>query len=83
MKTAKPDKGTGSTFETIHPVSNCYVEEVRPIWKEFYRVLKRGGVLLAGVDTAINYIVDDDEERIVNSLVHRDAFRKNVMIKRG
>ena len=27
----------------FHPVSNCYVEDVLPIWKECYRVLKKGG----------------------------------------
>ena len=28
------------TFDLIfHPVSNCYVEEVLPVWKECYRVL--------------------------------------------
>jgi SAM-dependent methyltransferase len=65
----KPLPFEAETFDLIfHPVSNCYVEEVRPIWKECYRVLKRGGVLLAGMDNAINFIVDDDEERIVNSL---------------
>ncbi len=57
------------SFDLIfHPVSNCYVEEVRPIWKECYRVLKPGGYLLSGTDHYINYIVDGDEERIVNAL---------------
>ena len=56
-------------FDIIfHPVSNCYVEEVRPIWKECFRVLKPGGRLLAGTDHYINYIVDSEEERIINSL---------------
>ena len=36
------------TFDLIfHPVSNCYVEDVKPIFKECYRVLKKGGVFLA------------------------------------
>ncbi len=56
-------------FDLIfHPVSNCYVEEVRSIWKECYRVLKHGGILIAGTDHYVNYIVDDNEERIVNHL---------------
>ena len=34
------------TFDIIfHPVSNCYVEEVKPIFKECYRILKKGGIL--------------------------------------
>ena len=57
------------TFDMIyHPVANVYVREVKPIWRECFRVLKPGGVLLAGLDNGINYIVDEDEERIVNKL---------------
>ena len=56
-------------FDIIfHPVSNCYVRDVLPIWKECFRVLKRGGVLLSGTDHFVNYLVDEDEERIVNRL---------------
>lgn len=56
-------------FDLIfHPVSNCYVKDVKPIWKECFRVLKKGGELLSGVDHYINYIVDDEEKEIVNSL---------------
>ena len=56
-------------FDLIfHPVSNCYVQEVKPIWKECFRVLKPGGRLLAGTDHFVNYIVDAEEERIVNRL---------------
>ena len=57
------------TFDLIfHPISNCYVEEVKPIWKECYRVLKKGGILLSGTDHFVNYIVDDDETTIINRL---------------
>ena len=57
-------------FDIIfHPVSNCYVREVLPIWKECFRVLKRGGILIAGMDSGMNFLfADDDEEHIVNSL---------------
>ena len=57
------------SFDLIfHPVSNCYVREVKPIWRECFRVLRRGGELLSGTDHFVNYIVDENEERIVNSL---------------
>lgn len=58
------------SFDLIfHPVSNCYVEEVKPIWRECYRVLKPAGILLAGMDNGINFLFADDEEReVVNSL---------------
>ena len=65
----KPLPFEDGEFDLIfHPVSNCYVREVRPIWKECYRVLKPGGFLLSGVDHYINYIVDDEEKQIVNCL---------------
>ena len=56
-------------FDLIfHPVSNCYVRDVLHVWKECFRVLKRGGVLLSGTDHYINYIVDEAEEKIINRL---------------
>lgn len=58
------------SFDLIfHPVSNCYVEEVRPIWRECFRILRKGGVLLAGLDNGINYVVDyPAEEKIIRGL---------------
>ena len=65
----KPLPFEDEEFDIIfHPVSNCYVEEVRPIWKECFRVLKPGGLLLSGVDHYINYIVDGEERQIINKL---------------
>ena len=56
-------------FDLIfHPVSNCYVEEVLPIWKECFRVLKKGGYLISGTSHFIDYIVDGEEKMIVNPL---------------
>ena len=56
-------------FDIIfHPVSNCYVEKVEPIFRECFRVLKKGGVLLGGYDIGINYLFDDNEDRVVNRL---------------
>ena len=49
-------------FDLIfHPVSNCYIREVRPIWRECYRILKRGGVLLTGLDNGFNFLFEDEE----------------------
>ena len=56
-------------FDMIfHPISNCYVEDVYHIWNECFRVLRSGGVLLSGTDHFINYMVDENEEKIVNKL---------------
>jgi len=55
-------------FDVIFfPVSNVYVEEAKPIFKECYRILKKGGYLLSGLDNGINFITDDNEKEILNS----------------
>lgn len=47
------------TFDLIfNPVSNCFVDTVRPVWRECARVLKRGGVLLAGFCNPALFIFD-------------------------
>jgi SAM-dependent methyltransferase len=58
-----------ASFDLIfHPVSNCYIEDVIPVWRECYRVLKKGGILLAGFDNGIIYAFDDDETAPVQKL---------------
>lgn len=42
----------------IHPWSNGYIDNVRPVWKECGRVLKKNGLLLAGFGNPIEYIFD-------------------------
>ena len=65
----KPLPFADGEFDLVfHPVSNCYVEEVLPIWRECFRVLRPGGRLLSGTDHYLNYVVDGDETRIVNRL---------------
>ena len=49
------------TFDLIvHPVSNVFVPEVRPVWREAFRVLRPGGVLLAGFCNPIMYLFDQE-----------------------
>ena len=49
------------TFDLIfHPCSNGFVPEIQPVWNECIRVLKRGGVLLAGFVNPVLYAVDPD-----------------------
>ena len=65
----KPLPFEDEEFDIIfHPVSNCYVEEVRPIWRECFRILKKGGYLISGTSHYMDYIVDSEEKMIVNSL---------------
>ena len=62
----KPLPFADEEFDMIfHPVSNCYVEDVRSIWKECFRALKPGGYLLSGTDHYVNYIVDAEEKQII------------------
>ncbi len=52
----------------FHPVSNVFVPEIRSVWKEAYRVLQPGGILLSGFTNPINYIFDwqkiDNEQKL-------------------
>jgi SAM-dependent methyltransferase len=48
----------------VHPVSNSFVPEVRPVWAEAHRVLRHGGMLLAGFANPMRYLFDLElEER--------------------
>jgi ubiquinone/menaquinone biosynthesis C-methylase UbiE len=50
-----PDRG----FDIIvHPVSNVFVPDVRPIWREAFRVLRSKGVLTAGFDNPVIHLFD-------------------------
>ena len=58
----KPLPFADGSFDLVfHPVSNCYVRRVEPIFKECFRVLKAGGQLLGGYDTGLNFLFDDSE----------------------
>jgi len=48
----------------VHPCSNCFVPDVRPVWRECFRVLRPGGILLAGFANPVRYVFDD--ERLEN-----------------
>ncbi|MCI9415251.1 MAG: class I SAM-dependent methyltransferase [Clostridiales bacterium] len=55
-------------FDMIfHPVSNCYIEEVYPVWRECFRILKPGGLLLAGMDNGLNFLFNDFEALVVEN----------------
>jgi SAM-dependent methyltransferase len=50
-----PDESFGLI---VHPVSNCFVPDVRPVWAEAYRVLRSGGALLSGFVNPATYLFD-------------------------
>jgi SAM-dependent methyltransferase len=43
----------------VHPCSNCFVPDVRPVWREAARVLRPGGVLLAGFINPVYFLFDE------------------------
>jgi SAM-dependent methyltransferase len=50
------------SFDLIfHPVSNCFIDDVNSVWRECSRVLKKGGILLAGFVNPLVYIFDMEQ----------------------
>lgn len=48
-----------SSFDLVfNPVSTVFMQDVRAVWRECARVLRRGGVLLTGFMNPIHYIFD-------------------------
>ena len=68
-----------STFDLIvHPVSNTFVPEIRPVWREAYRVLRPGACLLSGFDSPMLHIFDVEayergELTVAHALPYSDA----------
>jgi SAM-dependent methyltransferase len=66
----------------FHPCSNCFSANVIPVWKECHRVLRPGGVLLAGFTNAVRYIFDDERKEngsleVCHSLPYSDLEHLN------
>jgi len=48
-------------FDLIfHPVANIFIPDVNPLWRECFRVLKKGGRLLAGFTQPVVYLFEAD-----------------------
>jgi SAM-dependent methyltransferase len=56
------------SFDIIfNPVSLVYVEDLYPVFRECSRVLKKGGLMIAGLDNGVNFITDEEEREIKNA----------------
>ena len=50
-----------NTFDyIIHPISNLYVPDLAPVWRECYRVLRSGGSLMASFYNPVLFVFDKD-----------------------
>jgi len=59
-----------ATFDIVfQPISNLYVSDVRPVWKECHRVLKSDGILLASFYNPVVFIGDRDPEYAKQGLI--------------
>lgn len=66
------------SFDFIfHPVSNVYMEDVYHVFREAYRVLKKGGIMISGLDNGINFIIDESEKMIINKLPYNPLRNKD------
>ena len=67
-----------SSFDLIfHPVSNIFVPDALPVWRECHRVLEPGGSLLAGINNPWFYLFDLEqfekgELQVTNRLPYSD-----------
>jgi len=64
LKAVEGDMRDLSVFEDesfdfiFHPVSNLFIHEIRPVWRETFRVLRHGGTMLAGFMNPVFYMFD-------------------------
>ena len=64
LRTVEGDAADLSMFEdesfelVFNPVSTVFMPEVRVVWRECSRVLRRGGILMTGVMNPVHYIFD-------------------------
>lgn len=66
----------------VHPCSNCFVAEIRGVWREVARVLAPGGVLLAGFINPMSFIFDEAAADLGDLVVrHRLPYRDDTHLE--
>ncbi|HEY8559057.1 MAG TPA: class I SAM-dependent methyltransferase [Pyrinomonadaceae bacterium] len=68
-----------ASFDLIfHPCSNCFIPRLEPVWRECFRVLRRGGRLLVGFTKPEVFIFDEKSQdegvlRVRHALPYSDT----------
>ena len=52
--------GADSFDLIVHPCSNCFVPDVRKVWRECSRVVRQGGAVLSGFINPLLFLFSDD-----------------------
>lgn len=61
---------SNESFDIIfHPISNHYVADVNPVWRECYRVLKKGGILLASFFNPVVFVADRNPQDMAEGII--------------
>lgn len=58
---SKPFPFEDNSFDMIfNPVSNCYIEELQPMWQECKRVIRKGGILMMAFVKEEHFMFEPD-----------------------
>ena len=75
LKTVQGDMRDLSEFKDtsfdciLHPISNQYVPDIRPVWRECFRVLRREGKLLSSFFNPVVFVADRNPEDVVQGII--------------
>lgn len=60
-----------ASFDLVfHPISNLYVSDIDPVWRECCRVLRRGGTLLSSFYNPVVFVGDRDPRHAEQGLIY-------------
>lgn len=70
----KPLPFSDAAFDLVfNPVSNCYIMDLERVWREAYRVLKPGGLLMVGFTNPCVYLFNDSAPLTVANRLPYDS----------
>ena len=58
---SKPLPFEDNEFDIIfNPISNCFIEDIQPVWKECARIIKKGGILMMAFVKEEHFMFEPD-----------------------